>query len=229
MSPAEIAHGKGFYDYAHGTEYSVENHPDSTFARLEREFPMRREEMIAGRFENWEGHKDFLLEFMQMIRARSPLAMKQQEVEVRTTEVATVLRVDHQAKTMTVGPVRRPAEHEVRNLTIAKMLEQVRAGASWMSDFDWCLQFTEDEKDPFGTTDQALFVTGSLKDQLVTMELLSHPATLLIFPLCWRACLFGGKGRFDKSYDRADARDLKKLRDDQKQNAGRFVIAPMPY
>ena len=53
VSPREIAFGKGYYDYADGTDYSVVSHPDSVFARLEREFPIRRSEMLATQFSTW--------------------------------------------------------------------------------------------------------------------------------------------------------------------------------
>jgi len=101
-SPSEIAFGEGFYDYAEGTDYSTATHPDSAFARLEREFPLRREEMSINRFVNWDQHKDFLLEFMQMMRARSPLAMRQQETEARKLRGATVTKVHPDGRTLTV-------------------------------------------------------------------------------------------------------------------------------
>src|SRR5215469_3988879 len=59
LSTTEIAFGKGFYDYASGTDCSVVTHPDSVFARLEREFPQRREQMAANQFATWEQHKEF--------------------------------------------------------------------------------------------------------------------------------------------------------------------------
>ena len=230
-SPSEIAYGEGFYDYADGTDYSTATHPDSAFAHLEREFPLRREDMSAGRFANWEQHKDFLLEFMQMMRARSPLAMQQQEAEARNLRGATITEVHPDGRTLTLdSPELRPLpEHAIRNITISRMLQQVQAGASWMSPLDWCLRYAEKEDDPYCTSDQALFLIGTVKDPQITMNFLNHPDTVLIFPLCWQACLFGSTRRFDKSYDRAHPVQLRSIRSDQKRFANRFVVSPVAF
>ena len=150
----EIAFGKGYYDYANGTDYSVVTHPDSIFARLEREFPIRRNEMMATQFASWEQHKDFLLEFMQMMRARSPLAMQQQEAAARQMRGATITSVAPDGRSITVDSLElRPLpENGVRNFTISRMLDDVGSGISWMGNMDWCLRYTLDESEPFCTT-----------------------------------------------------------------------------
>ena len=56
---------------------------------------------------------------------------------------------------------------------------------------------------PYTATDQAVIVQGTLVAPAVTPEVLAHPDTIIIFPLCWQACLFGSPLKFDKSYDRA--------------------------
>ena len=229
VSTTEIAFGKGFYDYASGTDYSSATHPDSAFAKLEREYPLRREEMAAHRFENWEQHKDFLLDFMQMMRARSPLAMQEQEAEARKVRAATITSVSPDRRSVTVDSLElRPLpENGVRNFTISRMLQDAQAGASWMSGFDWCLRYTDSENDPFCTTDQALIVIGTVEGLPMSHELLSHPDTVIIFPLCWQACLFGSALKFDKSYDRAHPTQLVSLRSDQKRLTNRFVVSPV--
>jgi hypothetical protein len=231
VSTAEIAFGKGFYDYASGTDHSAITHPDSAFARLEREYPQHREDMAASRFENWERYKDFLLEFMQMMRARSPLAMQQQETEARKLRGATITSVSPDRRSVTVDSLElRPLpEHAVRNFTISRMLQDAQTGASWMSEFDWCLRFTDSESDPFCTTDQALIVIGTVDGLPMGQELLSHPDTVIIFPLCWQACLFGSKLKFDKSYDCAHPTQLMSLRGDQKRLTNRFVVSPVTF
>lgn len=230
-SPSEIAYGEGFYDYADGTDSSTATHPDSAFARLEREFPLRREEMAADTFAGWETHRDFLLDFMQMMRARSPLAMQEQEAEARRVRAATITGANPDERRLTVDSLElRPLpEHAVRNFTISRVLQEVQAGASWMNQLDWCLRYTDNENDPYCTTDQALFLIGTVKDPQITMEFLHHPDTVLIFPLCWQACLFGSTRKFDKSYDRADPRQLQSLRRDQKRYANRFVVSPAAF
>lgn len=231
VSPKEVAYGEGFYDYADGTDYSAVTHPDSAFARLEREFPVRREEMAADAFADWEKHKEFLLDFMQMMRARSPLAMQQREGEARNLRGATVTGVSPDGRTLTVDSLElRPLpEHFIRNFTISKMLQEVKAGASWMSEFDWCLRYTNEENYSFCTTDQAFFAEGTLKHAPVTIDLVRHPDTLLFFPLSWQACLFGSSLRFDTAYDRADPRDIQTLRAKQKRYANRFVMSPVTF
>jgi hypothetical protein len=186
--------------------------------------------MAAGEFARWEQHRNFLLEFMQMMRARSPLAMQQYEAEARSLRGATITSVSPDARTVTLDSLElRPLpEHAIRNFSISKMLREVKAGASWMSDFDWCLRYTDDENEPYCTIDQAIFVEGTV-DAPLTMDLLKHRDTLILFPLCWQACLFGSARRFDKSYDRADPRDIQTLRGKQKRQANRFVLSPVVF
>jgi Protein of unknown function (DUF4238) len=231
VSPKQIAYGEGFYDYADGTDYSTVTHPDSAFARLERDFPLRRDEMTANAFAGWQEHKGFLLEFMQMVRARSPLAMQQREAETRNLRGATVTGVSPDKRTITLDSLElRPLpERAIRNFTISRMLQDVKAGVSWMSDFNWCLRYTDAEDESFCTTDQAIFVEGKIESEQVTMDLLRHQHTLLFFPLCWQACLFGSSRPFDKAYDRADPRDINALRGKQKRCADRFVVSPVAF
>jgi hypothetical protein len=231
-SPSEIAYGEGFYDYADGTDYSTATHPDSAFARLEREFPVRREEMIANGFVDWEEHKNFLLDFMQMIRARSPLAMQQQEAEARKLRGATITAVDPNERRLTLDSLELQPfpEHAIRNITISRVLQEVQAGALWMSQLDWCLRYTEEEDNPYCTTDQALFVIGTVKgDPQITMELMNHSDTVMVFPLCWQACLFGSTRRFDKAYDRAHPQQPSSIRGDQRRYANRLVVSPLTF
>jgi hypothetical protein len=231
VSTSEIAFGKGYYDYASETDYAVITHPDSIFARLEREFPQRRDEMAASQFETWEQHKGFLLEYMQMIRARSPLAMQQQEAEVRKLRGSRITSVGSDRRSVTVDSVvpRPLPEQTVRNWTISRMLQDVQAGVSWMAGYDWCLVFTNDEQEPFCTTDQALVIIGTVPDQPMSMDVLSHSDTVAIFPLCWKACLFGSPLKFDTSYDKAHPQQFVGLRNAQKSLAHRFVISPIVF
>ena len=51
-STRQIGYGEGFYDYA--TESPELIHADKVFARLEREFPLKRDALITKRFEGWD-------------------------------------------------------------------------------------------------------------------------------------------------------------------------------
>ena len=81
VSTKEIGQGEGFYDYAEGTDYDAITHPDSVFGRLEKQWRSKRELMGRDKFASWARHKDLLIEFMHMLRARSPMAMEQQRAQ----------------------------------------------------------------------------------------------------------------------------------------------------
>ena len=70
---------------------------------------------------------------------------------------------------------------------------------------------------------------GTVPDAQMDIELLAHPETVVIFPLCWQACLFGSPLKFDKRYDQAHLQQLISLRADQKRLANRFVIASREF
>ena len=235
VATSEIGQGIGFYDYASGTDYSIVTHPDSVWARLENDFPRVREELKANRFEQWETRKDLLLEFMQMLTARSPLAMQQHEVEVRKVRASVITNIAPDRKSVTVDSlVPRPLpEPKVRNWVISRMLEDVKAGVSWSSNLHWCLRYTDNEAEPFCTTDQAVVLRGEARgpapNERVPLELVAHPASLVIFPLSWQACMFGSPLKFDKAYDIADPRQLTDFRIEQKQNCNRFVLATIRF
>jgi hypothetical protein len=236
VSTKEIGQGEGFYDYADGTDYSTVTHPDSVFARLEREFPSKRDLMAKHRFEDWEEHKDFLLEYMHMLRARSPMAMEQQREYALSRRGAKITNiVPHPTNPNLTGfvldtltPYQMP-EPVVRNMTIRQMLTDVQANILWPKEMDWCLRFTDDEANPYTATEQAVVVQGTLVAPVVTPEVLAHPDTIVIFPLCWQACLFGSPLKFDKSYDRAHPQQPLSIRKEQKERCNRFVISPMQY
>jgi hypothetical protein len=235
VSTAEIGYDKGFYDYAVRVDASAVTSPDSAFARLEREFPLQRDAMAANSFANWQEHKQFLCEFMEMLPARSPLGMQHFEFEARRLRGATVLAVGDDRRTITVDSLEmRPLpEHAVRNFTVSTMLQKVTTGQGWATKLDWCLRYADVEREGFCTTDQAIIVEGSLQSPdtqgRVSEGILCHPDTLIFFPLCWQACLFGSPCRFDKAYDRALPADIATLRSKQKQYATRFVASPVIF
>jgi hypothetical protein len=116
----------------------------------------------------------------------------------------------------------RKARHHVTKCTDRKKRPLAK-------DMDWCLLYTDNESEPFCATDQAVIVAGSPVAPGVTPELLRHPETVVRFPLCWQACLFGSAFKFDVSYDRAHPVHLVNLRNEQKQRCDRFVISPVMY
>ena len=236
VSTREIGQGEGFYDYAEGTDYDAVTHPDSVFGRLEKQWRSKRELMERDKFASWAKHKDFLIEFMHMLRARSPMAMEQQRAHALSRRGAKITSiVPHPTNPNLTGvvldtmtPYQMP-EPVVRNMTIAEMLADVQSGSSWAKGMDWCLRYTDEESNPYTATDQAVIVQGTLVAPAVTPEVLAHPDTIVIFPLCWQACLFGSLLKFDVSYDRAHPQQPLSIRDEQKQRCDRFVISPVMF
>ena len=236
VSTKEIGWGEGFYDYSEGTEYDAVTYPDSVFGRLEKQWRSKRELMARDNFASWAKHKDFLIEFMHMLRARSPMAMEQQRAQALSYRVVKVTgTVPHPTNPDLIGvtldtmtPYQMP-EPAVRNTVIGQMLADVQANVLWSKKMDWCLRYTDDENNPFTATDQAVIIEGSLQTRVVTPELLAHPDTIVRFPLCWQACLFGSAFKFDLSYGRAHPQQPLSIRNQQKERCDRFVISPMMF
>ena len=88
----------GFYDYA-GSGPEIDSLPsaDGTFSELENEFPAVREKLLSLRrksFRNWTKHLDFLLRYMDMIRARSPIYFAHREAAWKATPTWIIDKVD---------------------------------------------------------------------------------------------------------------------------------------
>jgi hypothetical protein len=233
VSAVEIGYDVGFYDYAAGTDISAAKDPDSTFGRLEREFPSHREAMAARSFANWQDYRDFLLEFAEMLALRSPLGMEHLAIEARGLRGATVAAVDYDRHTITPDSVEmRPLpERAVRNIAVTRMLQKVENPHNWTAKLDWCLRFTDVEGEGFCTNDQAVSVEGPLQltdeHRRITEDILRHPDALVYFPLCWQACLFGSPRYFEQEYGRST--DIHVLRAKQKEFADKFVVSPVVF
>jgi hypothetical protein len=236
VSTREIGQGAGYYDYAEGTTYDPVTYPDSGFGRLERRWLATRELMALDNFASWDRHKSLLIDFMHMLRARSPLAMEQQRAVALTHRdgKATGIVPRPTAPNLTgvtpdtMTPYPMP-ESAVRKTVIRRMLADVQANVLWPKNMDWCLRYTDDENNPYTVTDQAVVFEGSLPTQAVTTELLAHPDTWVIFPLCWQACLFGSPLKFEVPYDRAHPQQPLSIRNTQKERCDRFLISPVMF
>ncbi len=134
-STTEIGWERGFYDYS-SAEVDAE-HLDVTFANFEREFPMVREHMEGRRYKGWlKQHRAFLLGYMQMMRARSPLFIQQQTSQNRNLRGATVTAVDGNKITVDSLELRPMPEPFIRNRTISDIREAIVKGPDWMSSFN---------------------------------------------------------------------------------------------
>ncbi len=223
-SPSEVGWERGFYDYA--GEASGLEHPDVTFAKLEREFPVIRDRMLERHFKKWVKQKAFMLSFMQMMRARSPLFFQQQETQNRNLRGATVTGVGP-GNQITVDSLElRPLpEAFVRNLAISRMRQEIQKGPDWMSNFQWCLRYTNTPEDPFVTGQHPLLIEGPAPDLVSALQ---HPETLIFFPICWQACLVGSLRRFDVGTEQADPALLAHARGLYKRSLEGYVISPHP-
>jgi hypothetical protein len=143
---------RGFYHYADADV--AQEHPDVTFAKFEREFV--REHLLGRKFKGWvKQHKTFLLGYMQMMRARSPLFIEAQTQHNRSLRGATVTSVGP-GNQVTVDSLelRSFPENAVRNAVIGQMRQEINKGPDWMWNFEWCLRYTNSIADPFVTGQQ---------------------------------------------------------------------------
>jgi hypothetical protein len=57
--------------------------------------------------------------------------------------------------------------------------------------------------------------------------MLQDPETLLYFPICWQACLFGSRRPFDKKTDRFNPQDMQTFRKKYRTFANQFLVSPI--
>jgi Protein of unknown function (DUF4238) len=223
-STRQVGYGEGFYDYA--TESPELIPADKVFARLEREFPIRRDELIKRGFDGWKSELGFFLDYMNMIKARSPLFLAQAERDMQRSTYGRVKSVDHATKQITYEPLNSSEIGTfVRNRTIVLMREQIDAGPSWMKEFHWCLRYAASPIDPVITADQPFVSDGPR----------NHPPygiydvdTLIYFPLCWQACLIGCVRSFDIGTDAFAPETLCGIRQRYRNNSKHFLVSPQP-
>ncbi len=223
-SAKEIGYIDGFYDFA--TENATAEHPDLTFKRLENDFPRIRSQIIQDGFGSWVQHKDFLLAYMQMIRARSPLFFDQWNAHAQTMKVAKVTKVLHdpvKGDGVQHDGFRPMTKAEIQDWTIGQMREEIKKGADWLSNFHWALRWTDSPIDPVITAESPFVSTGKSAD-LVTA--LTDPETLLFFPICWQMFLFGSIRRFDVETERFHPATLQQVRRAYRENERKFLVSP---
>ena len=217
---------KGFYDYSEGSE--PDQTADGAFGELETTFPKLRRELLGSGFANWNKRLDTLLQFAQMLRARS-LPFREQALSrnrnltfLRIEEIlppqpgesGTRIRYSHQV----------PSEADLLNKTITDMRMEIASGAAWMSDLHWCLRRTSNLEDPFVTCDGPVIMDGRARQMA---DALQDRETLAFFPLCWQGCLVGSPAKFDIKTDALAPDDMKRLRALYLKSASRFVFAPL--
>ena len=221
-STKAVGYLDGFYDYAN--EHINAEHPDVTFKCLENEFPRVRTQILKEGFPSWVQHKDFLLSYMQMMRARSPLFFEHWSEQSRAIRVATITEVlsDTQVKVDSLNG--RPfTSAETHDWTISKMREEIKKGADWMANFHWALRYTDSSSNPVITAEQPVAFIGSKPD---ISTALTDPDTLIYFPICWQAFLFGSIRRFDIETEKFYPATLQAIRRAYLENGRQFLISP---
>jgi hypothetical protein len=223
----QVAHGEGFYDYA-GDSPELEDleTADETFSELENNFPGIRDKLIADNFRHWKQHRKFLFRFMQMLRARSPLFFSQMKAQGKALKTWTIKEVHPDGKTITVDSIepKPPSDAYVKNWTIRQMQEEIKKGANWLWNFDWALRYTDSVENPFVFTEAPFLVNGVRPGDIGKM--LQDPETLIYFPICWQACLFGSSSRFDKKTDKFGPQDMEVFRKKYRGFAQTFLVSP---
>jgi len=199
---------------------------DDAFLELENAFPAVRAKLISKHFREWRKQLGFLLNYMQMIRARSPLFFEQKEIEGKALQTWTVKEVHPDGKTLTLTSMEPapPPVTFIKNRTMAQMREEIQKGATWFWDFNWCLRYCDSVAEPFVTSEAPLVVEGPAAADIATA--LQHPETLLYFPICWQACLIGSRQRFDVGTARFASEDMRTFSRKYRHFARVFLVSP---
>jgi hypothetical protein len=235
-SPGSVAAERGYYDYSDGA--APDATADQAFAEFESSFPPIRRELVAGNFSGWTKHRDFLVRYSQMLRARSDLF--RQEV-LNQASNATFLKVEEVLQTRPSAT--RPGETETqirysevemqsdpqrdaffKNMSITKMRAEIDKGAGEFAGWHWHLRITQDVAHPVITGDSAVALIGFGHPS--REEAMKHHDTLFVFPVCWQACLVGCRQEFEET-DNIPATMLAQLHQMYLDEAGsRFAYSP---
>lgn len=221
-SAREIGYRLGFYDYA--ADPHVET-ADEAFAPFENLFARVRAQLIAGNFKKWTEFRDFLLAYLQMMRARSLLFMTQIQKTGENLRGVVIKEISADRRSVKLGsvtPSPLPATF-VKNWSLAQMREEIHRGPAWLEGFNWALRYTDSPADPFIVGDGP--VVFSTPQPTITLGM-QDPETLLFFPLCWQACLIGSRQFFEIETDRFAHEDMCKVRRIYKDTAELFLVAP---
>jgi len=235
-SPKEIGGEVGFYDYSFGSK--PDQTADQAFTSLEKEFPLVRTRILESGFAAWRQHLDFLLEYFQMLRARSFLFRKELVAQADSSEffeLTESVRKEVDWKNpggagfdvWKIAEVAFPDPREkqvlLKNKAITDMREEVRKGVDWFQNFHWALRYTRDPDNPVITSDNCLVMTGEPTNR---ESALTHPETLIFLPLSWQACLIGSPLQFNAETDTFHPSDLIRTRRIFAANAEKFIVSP---
>lgn len=219
-----VAAIKGFYDYSEGSNPDAT--ADEAFRELESKFPIIRRELISENFSTWKKHRDLLLTFAQMLRARSGLFRSGNIAATQQSQLLRIVEVKNNSLRYEPYKPKNPKEHAslLRNKAITDMRTEIKKGPSWFAELDWCLRLTRNVQEPFITTDNPVVVLGKQSD---LAEAVKDTESLVFFPICWQACLIGSRLKFDVETDYFEYLDMRKTRKIYVESADQFVYSPL--
>lgn len=222
-SPREVGYRPGLYDYT-TAEIGLES-ADKTFTQLENIFPKVCRELVSRQFANWKDHRDVLLSYAQMLRARSLLFFDQKRLEGQNLRGWTVKEVSPDGKSVKVESMTpKPLPDAfIKNWTINQMRDEIKKGAAWSNDFNWALRYCDSPSAPFVVSESPFLLRGR---QSKLEDALHDPESLLIFPLCWRACLIGSRHYFEIETGRFGPEDMLAARTMYRESAELFILSP---
>jgi uncharacterized protein DUF4238 len=225
-STREMGFRIGMYDLT--SVNGVLETADDTFKGFENTFPRVRREMIANNFENWFDHLDFLLQYIQMMRARSILFFEQKFVDGQHLRLYEIERVNPDGVSVTLRSMEpsRPSPDIIRNWTITEMRTEIQKGAAWLGDLDWALRICESPDNSFLTSENPLLIYGTGSN---ISEYVKHADSLFFFPLCWQACLIGSRRPFDVKKEKFGHEDIARFRRMYKQSSKLFLASPVKF
>jgi hypothetical protein len=168
-SSTQIAHERGFYDYAPGS--TPDASADDAFRRLENDFPKARAAIRRDGYSTWPQHRDVLVSYGAMLAARSRLFREQSSADILPT------LEDHPDK-----------EVLAKNYAITNMRSEIPRRAEEWKSYHWVLSYTTKPDHPVITCDQPIGMNGNGADQTQAYK---QKDFWLLFPVAWDMCLVG--------------------------------------
>lgn len=100
----------------------------------------------------------------------------------------------------------------------------LKKGADWLWNFDWALRYTDSIDNPFVMTEAPFLVVGDQPGEIG--QTIDHPESLVYYPICWQACLFGSRRPFDKKTDKSGPEDMETFLRQYRSFAKQFLVSP---
>jgi hypothetical protein len=188
-TPDEICYKLGYYDYSDLSPADAT--ADDAFRDLENKITPIRESIREAKYLEWERHRDDLVAFFQMLRARSELFRAQVIAEQKTA--GSYLQVQEWISSTTFRYVERAwadtpnLEELLKNKSITDARAQIAKGSGDWGAFSWTLGVT-DIGMPFMTSDVPVVMSGRGPDWRRELQ---QGTVWIGVPFGWDMCLIG--------------------------------------